>query len=223
MKFSIIIPARNEEGYLGRTLQSIENQNYPDYETIVVANGCTDNTVQVAEKFADKVISIGESGVSKARNLGAQNASGDVLIFLDADTLLNLGVLNEIKSKFSQKYVVGTIRVKPNAPKLRYKTMMGFKNLVNSLKLYPWMGGVVYCRRNDFSGFDENLHVKETIYFIRNMMRKGKFQFLSESQVVTSMRRYEKWGSLTLVSFFIKKWFKSFFSDVGGDKYPMIR
>jgi len=223
MKFSVIIPARNEEGYLAKTLKSIEEQNYSDYEIIVVANACTDSTVKVAEKYADKVFVLDEPGVSKARNLGAEWATGDVLLFLDADTTLGPGVLPGIKKDFDLKHSVGTIEVRPNAPKLRYRVMMNFKNLVNGLKVYPWMAGVVFCRKNDFIGFDENLNVKETIYFMRKMMKKGKFHYLNNSYVTTSMRRYEKWGSFRLVLFFIKKWFKSFFSNVEGDKYPVIR
>ena len=67
MKFSIIIPARNEEAYLAKTLKSIEDQDYPDYETIVVANACTDNTHQIAKKYADKTILTKKPGVSHAR------------------------------------------------------------------------------------------------------------------------------------------------------------
>jgi len=223
LKFSIIIPARNEEGYLARTLKSVEEQDYPNYETIVVANGCTDNTAAVAARYADKVYSLRQPGVSRARNFGAARAKGDVLVFLDADTFLGPGVLQEIKKNFALKYSVGTIKVRPNRSRLKYKTMMKFKNLVNGAGLYPWMAGAVFCRKDDFAGFDENLNVKETIYFLRKMMRRGEFLFINRAHVTTSMRRYEKWGSLELVMFFIKKWFKSFFSNVKGDDYPLVR
>ena len=223
MKFSIIIPARNEEAYLAKTLKSIENQDYPDYETIVIVNACTDNTHQIAQKYADKTILTKKPGVSHARNLGAQKANGATLIFLDADTTLGPNLLNQIKSKFNQKYSVGTVKVKPNAPKLIYRSMMAFKNLTNLFKAYPWTAGLIYCRKSDFIQFDEKLNIKETIYFVRKMLKKGQFQFLNQTHVTTSMRRYEKWGSLKLVSFFIKKWFKSFFSNVKGDPYPVIR
>lgn len=224
MKFSIVIPARNEESYLARTLKSIENQDYSNYETIVVANACNDNTAAVAEMYADKVFVINDPGVSRARNLGAKWASGDVLIFLDADTRLGPGVLKKIGKNFRKRHAVGTVRVRPNAPKLLYKGMMAFKNLIGGLGIYPWTCGIIYCRKNDFIGFDEKLNVKETIYFVRRMIRrKGNFYFLDNGYVTTSMRRYEKWGSFGLVWFFIRKWFKSFFSNVEGDRYPVIR
>ena len=222
MKFSIIIPARNEEGYLARTLKSIENQNYPHYETIVVLNGCTDNTLHVANKYADEIITC-QPGVSKARNSGAKKATGDILVFLDADTILNSNILKEIKKRFSQKYSVGTIKVRPDIKKLKYKFMMGFKNTINELKIYPWTTGIMYCRKNEFSEFNENLHVRETYFFTKKMMQKGKFQFLNNTFVETSMRRFKKYGSLRLVSFFLKKGIKTIVSKIDGDKYPIIR
>lgn len=223
MKFSIIIPARNEAGYLASTLKSIENQNCPDYETIVVANGCSDNTAEIAAKYADKVFSLERFGVSLARNYGALKAQGEILVFLDADTELESETLKEIDKGFNPKFGVGTVKVKPSPAKFRYKLMMGFKNLMGSSGIYPWTTGIIYCRRNDFAGFDENLNVKETIYFVKAMMKYGKFKFLTNTQIKTSMRRFEKWGSFRLIWFFMKKWVKNVFSDVKGDQYPLVR
>ena len=78
---SVVIPAYNEEKYLEKTLNRLPK----NLELIVVCNGCTDKTAQIAKKYA-KVISISDKNVSKARNLGAKNSSGKILIFLDADT-----------------------------------------------------------------------------------------------------------------------------------------
>src|SRR3954464_7912309 len=82
---SIIIPAHNEEAYLGDTLEGLQDQGYPNYEIIVVTNGCSDRTVEVAKGRCHRLINIKERGLSKARNLGAQAAQGDILVFLDAD------------------------------------------------------------------------------------------------------------------------------------------
>ena len=68
---SIIIPALNEEKVIERTLKSIQNSEYKNYETIVVANGCTDKTVEKS-KLANRIIVTKKKGVSRARNLGAK-------------------------------------------------------------------------------------------------------------------------------------------------------
>ena len=77
MKFSIIIPARNEEAYISKTLQSIENQDYIDYETIVVANGCTDNTAAVAEKYGSRPAAPDQRGFfTKMRRITCDHGPG---------------------------------------------------------------------------------------------------------------------------------------------------
>src|SRR5437899_400561 len=85
---SVIIPAHNEQDYLGRTLDSLKRQNYPRFEVIVVANGCTDATAEVARDHCDRLIDLSQKSLGVARNLGARMAKGEILVFLDADTRL---------------------------------------------------------------------------------------------------------------------------------------
>lgn len=88
MRCSVIIPARNEGKRISRTLEALRAQDYPNgYEIIVVVNASTDNTVEVARRFTDKVLSLEEGGAWRARNYGVENASGEVVLFIDADTL----------------------------------------------------------------------------------------------------------------------------------------
>ena len=86
MKFSVIIPAHNEENTLGKCLESIKAQSFTDYEIIVVCDNCTDNTESVAMSYAvDKIIkgSFGNDGM--ARNAGLDVAKGKWVLFIDAD------------------------------------------------------------------------------------------------------------------------------------------
>ena len=85
---SVIIPVYNKEMAVARSIRSVLNQNYTDYEIIVVNDGSTDNSVQVVRSFDDSCIQLIEQenmGPSKARNVGVQCAKGDWIIFLDAD------------------------------------------------------------------------------------------------------------------------------------------
>jgi len=88
--FSIIIPAYNEEKYLPLCLDSIHNLNYPKekYEVIVVDNGSTDRTREIAANRGATVLQDRAANVSGLRNYGAREAKGDVLAFLDADCLV---------------------------------------------------------------------------------------------------------------------------------------
>ena len=86
-KFSVIIPAYNSATTLARALESVFAQSWPAYEIIVIDDGSTDNTLQVAHQFGAriKVIHQANAGVSMARNRGVDAATGDWLAFLDAD------------------------------------------------------------------------------------------------------------------------------------------
>lgn len=89
-KVSIIIPSYNFGHHIGETIRSVQEQVYSNWECIIVDDGSTDNTADVAQLAArsdDRIIYIhqGNAGVSAARNAGMAKATGDYLLFLDAD------------------------------------------------------------------------------------------------------------------------------------------
>lgn len=96
MKFSIIIPVYNVEQYLEKCLLSVIEQNYHDYEIIVVIDGATDRSQDIAEnvkkRYPNKNIQIirqENKGLGGARNTGMQYASGDYWLFVDSDDYLD--------------------------------------------------------------------------------------------------------------------------------------
>jgi len=86
-RFSVIIPAYNAAATLARAVDSVLAQSYPAHEIIVIDDGSTDETPEVAARYCTKLryIRQANAGVSSARNHGAQAATGDWLAFLDAD------------------------------------------------------------------------------------------------------------------------------------------
>ena len=86
-RFSVIIPAFNAATTLARAVESVRGQSWPAHEIIVVDDGSTDGTAEIAREYGDAVrlIQQSNSGVSVARNAGAAAATGDWLAFLDAD------------------------------------------------------------------------------------------------------------------------------------------
>lgn len=88
MKYSVVIPLYNKEHYIEKTLQSVLRQTYTDYEVIVVDDGSSDHSLEVAQHVKSnkiKIFSQENSGVSVARNTGIRHASGTYIAFLDAD------------------------------------------------------------------------------------------------------------------------------------------
>ena len=105
---SVIIPTLNEEKYIEKTLKALKNQDFEGKFEIIVADGMSkDNTVKIAEKYADKVILVKKKGIAAGRNEGARVAKGDVLIFVDADTVLLPNTISELVKAFKDKKVVG--------------------------------------------------------------------------------------------------------------------
>ena len=84
---SVIIPAYNCAKYIDEAVNSVLSQTYPYLEIIVVNDGSTDNTLQIIEKFKDRItiINQAQSGVACARNTGIKSANGDYIAFIDAD------------------------------------------------------------------------------------------------------------------------------------------
>lgn len=99
---SIIIPAFNTAPYLGKCAKSLKAQNFRDWECIIVDDGSTDNTLQIANTIAEgdkrfKVIPLGANhGISMARNTALKAASGDMLFYLDSDDWIDATMLNRL-------------------------------------------------------------------------------------------------------------------------------
>jgi glycosyltransferase involved in cell wall biosynthesis len=102
MKVSIVVPAFNEERYIGRCLSSIVNQSVSPDEIIVVDNNSTDKTAEIAKSFNVKVISQKLPGTINARNLGFDSALYDVIARTDADSVLDKNCVAEIKKYFQK-------------------------------------------------------------------------------------------------------------------------
>lgn len=102
IKFSFIIPCFNEEKFIERCLRSINHQDYPRtrYETILVDNGSNDRSLDIATEFADKVVSAANVTIGAVRNIGASEAVGDILIFIDADCTIDSGWLSRAENLY---------------------------------------------------------------------------------------------------------------------------
>ncbi|MEG2848329.1 MAG: glycosyltransferase family 2 protein, partial [Bacilli bacterium] len=116
INFSIIIPVYNSEKTIKRTIKSILNQNYKNYEIIIINDGCKDKSMKLINKYKFsknvKIINQKNMGQSIARNNGIKNANGKYLIFLDSDDTF-------VKKTFSNL----EIEVIKNQPDLIYSNI----------------------------------------------------------------------------------------------------
>jgi rSAM/selenodomain-associated transferase 2 len=193
MKTSVIVPALNEERDIDRALLSVVNQRVRA-ELVVVDGGSRDNTVGIARHYA-KVI-MGRRGRSRQMNLGVQHSSGDVLVFLHADTELKAGYFEEVSKALEDPSVVGGY-----APLTfdSYNSLLWIYSRFTMMKfrLFHYGDGAVFVRRSVFEnlrGFRE-LPIMEDLDFLRRLQRAGRTVLLS-TPVVTSARRFRKGGMI---------------------------
>jgi glycosyltransferase involved in cell wall biosynthesis len=223
---SIVIPAHNEQNYVRQTLEAAKRQTLGAFEIVVVTNGCTDQTAEIARELCDQLIVMPERGLSRARNLGGQAARGKLLIFLDADTLLERHALEVIAQQFRPDCAAGTLKGCPDIARPSYKLMYAVKNFQHWSGLHEGSSGIILCWKEHFiatGGFDEALHVTENSDLIRKLRFFGKYAFISGTAVTTSMRRYENGGWARIVRMWVKLWVQSLVSDLRHEKYEAVR
>jgi glycosyltransferase involved in cell wall biosynthesis len=202
----------NEEEYLPRTLnglRAIRNTEYPWIEIIVAVGPSTDATRKIAQSLADVVVEV-DVGPSIARNAGAEEARGSVLVFLDADALPLPGAITRIaREAISQ--TVGTCRMQPDVYKIRSVLLSSFKNIVRAT-LHRGCSELIFCHRDIF--FDSNVRFMESIsigeihrFFADALAKAGvKYKFLWSARYQFSVRRQEKYGYARVMLFWIR-WF----------------
>jgi 4,4'-diaponeurosporenoate glycosyltransferase len=133
---SVIIPARNEAGRLGKLLESLQQQCTKPHEILVVDDGSTDGTAELALRYGCRVIEqqeAGWSGKSAACYSGAQAASGEYLLFLDADVYLAPDAL-EYLYRYSRRGAVMSVQPYHHMGKA-YEQLSLYFNLVALLGL----------------------------------------------------------------------------------------
>lgn len=223
---SVIIPAHNEQRYLARTLESLRHQNYGWFEVIVVANGCTDATVHVARNRCHRLIVLSRKNLGIARNLGAKMARGEILLFLDADTVLEPMALRRIAQDFTPGYAAGTIRGRPDTDRFCYKLLYGFKNLVHRTAVHTGSSGVILCWKEHFlnvGGFDEDLEVRENSELMHRLRKYGSYRYIGDIAATTSMRRYDQKGLARMAWLWLKLWVQSWAGDLHYKPYEAVR
>lgn len=107
---SVIIPAYNEEKDLGFALNSLKGQTFKDFEVIVIDDGSTDKTRDIVKLFKEVRLINGEhKGPGVSRNLGARNAKGEILIFVDADMTFDKNYIKNLIKPILEGKTFGTI------------------------------------------------------------------------------------------------------------------
>jgi glycosyltransferase involved in cell wall biosynthesis len=217
--FSVIIPTYHEEGAIGETLSSINQAtNGHRIETIVVDGGSTDRTTEIVNTYTDNLHTLKKRGIGLARNFGAGKASGDLLVFLDSDTIVPENFFDELSKIFSNPTVCGAnCNVMPSpgvspTPKERFFYSLWSRTRKTVYRLRPCGTGDngIIVRRETFDmagGFDESMPTMEDLDFIFRASKHGRFLFLKNLTLNESMRRIRKIGIMKFSAIYIYNFF----------------
>lgn len=208
-RISVVIPTFQEGRYLAEVLSRVAEMK-PSIEVVVVDGGSQDNTVEIAKQFTDKVYPIKERGISKAKNHGAQQSNGDILVFLDADVKPPKDFAEKVLEVFNDATVVGaTCHIVPEHPKLSETAFFQFYNLLIRFcsKFQPHSRGeFLAVKKKSFlavGGFDETMPCLEDHELAHRLSKLGKFVFIKDLVVYESLRRFRKLGFFKVVGTWI--------------------
>lgn len=206
MKLSLIIPAYNEEKYIGACLEhALKNSNGKFSEIIVIDNASTDRTKEVAEKYPSvRVIREDQKGLTKARQRGFKESTGDILAYIDADTHMPDKWIDTLEKTFNENSDCACL----SGPYIYYDVSKFQQFLVKlywyaSMPLYALtgymvIGGNFVIRRSileKMNGFDTNIKFYgEDTDIGRRASKFGKIKFNPRFYMYTSARRLNGQG-----------------------------
>lgn len=205
MLISVIVPAYNEERLLGETLRHVQaamtafTRRHWQTELIVCDNNSTDRTAQVARDAGATVAFEPENQIGRARNRGAQTATGDWLIFVDADSHPGAALFDDVAAQIETgRCLAGgcTIRLPPGYPAGNAITHL-WNGVSRALR---WCAGsFIFCQTAAFrklGGFNTNLYASEELELSQRLKKLARQEhkrivILHRHPIVTSARKLE--------------------------------
>ena len=192
-RISVIIPALNEAEYISRTIGRLQIES--DLEIVVVDGGSQDNTFEVAKSLGAKVVSATPPKAAQM-NAGAAVATGDVLLFLHADTRLPQNFQGLVRNAVSQsEFSVGAFQMGIDSDARGLRFIERVANWRSRYLQMPYGDQGIFVLRNLFNeigGFPD-MPIMEDFELIRRLKQKGKVAIL-EASVQTSPRRWLNFG-----------------------------
>lgn len=184
MRLSVIIPVYNEQDRINSIIAGLREQG--DFEIIV--SDCNDATNKV---IIDKdVIQVSSpAGRGFQMNAGAEKSSGDMLLFLHADTCLETGFHKEIEG-----HSAGAFQLKIDSPEWYFRIIEKSVRIRNSITGTPYGDQALFCSREVFEqvGGFADIPLMEDVKLMRDIRKNGIQIHLSDMKAITSARRWKK-------------------------------
>jgi glycosyltransferase involved in cell wall biosynthesis len=198
---SFIIPAHNEAELIGPTLSAVRESARAlgePYELVVADDASTDRTAALAREGGARVVPVRFRRIAATRNAGARAAAGELLFFVDADTVVTGRALRAAVRALRRGAAGGGCLARFDGPVPLYAAVLE-RAVLPLLGVAP--GCFLFCTRRAYlaaGGFDEALPWSEEVAFARRLKRRGRFVLLRE-YVFTSGRKLRAHSALGLL------------------------
>ncbi|MBC7772977.1 MAG: glycosyltransferase [Pyrinomonadaceae bacterium] len=209
MDISFIIPAHDEAVLIGGTIRAIHESVRRQgmvCEVVVAADGCTDATESIAAALGAKVVAHERRSIAATRNLGARAASGDLLVFVDADTQMTPGAFSEMLAAIESGAIGGGGPARFDGRVPLYARAMLALLLIGFRCMRLTGGAFLFCTREAFDaagGWDETFYAGEEILMARRLKKQGRFVIVREP-VVTSGRKFRTHSSREILGVLVR-------------------
>jgi len=200
MRISIIVPALNEADSIASTLDGLKSFRKDGNEVIVVDGGSKDETVSMAASESDKVIEFAPCRAQQM-NVGASQASGDILWFLHADTLVPDNAVQQIQHALeNNKYQWGRFDIRLSGRQLQLRIVESLMNLRSRITGIATGDQGIFVRREVFEsiGGFANISLMEDLD-ISKRLKKYSRPCCLDTKLITSSRRWEERGILRTI------------------------
>lgn len=215
---SAVVPAHNEENWIGNTLKSLNNQSYPgDYEILVVDNASEDDTASVARSNGARVVYEPEKGYTTARQTGFEQAKGSIVAMTDADTIVSTNWLEAAANSLGAENTVGAFgpcEFRETSKFRKFLAKYGFSAFLrlNLLLNRPHFSGFnMAVKKKAFekvSGFDLSMDSSADVDLSLRLKEVGKVTYNPKMSVKTSARRFSREGFLKSILHHTKNYIK---------------
>ena len=178
MKVSVVVPAFNEEALLPGSLAAIRAAMgaFDEVELIVCDNNSTDRTAEIARAAGAKVVFEPLNQIARARNAGAAAASGDWLVFVDADSYPTVELFREAAQAMKSGCLAGGATVASHSRDWLFRWSMTLWNRLSRSARWG-AGAFIFCEARAFrelGGFNEELYASEEIDLFRRLKRRAR-------------------------------------------------
>lgn len=212
-RLSVVVPAYNEEKFLGPLLASLDAararlkaERGVEAEIIVVDNGSTDRTAEVARAAGARVVAESKRQIAASRNAGVRAARGTVVVTCDADNRVSDNLLVRVDEEMARGDCVGGgVRIVPEES--RWNTDLLFAVFDWGARLFGVGFGVLFTDRATFDrigGFPETVYVGEDGFFVLALRKEGRrlkkrFARVADAHIRTSLRKIDEFGFVNVL------------------------